>query len=279
MIVASSGEVGVVVHDLGGHGRPLLFSHATGFHGRCYIPMAAALADRFQSIAFDFRGHGDTPQPEGVEVDWNRYGDDAEAVAVAIGAQHGSPLVGFGHSMGATCLLMAAHRRPDLFSALVLFEPIIRPTDGPRHTEGPSHLITGALRRRRTFPSVHAAIENYASKPPLSMFTPDALDAYVRYGFASDRHGVHLKCTPELEAATFTMGSAHDTWDRLPAIAVPTLVISGGVSDDSPSVMAAAIADRLPAGQYHAHPEMTHFGPMSHPGHLASVVGDFVTPG
>jgi pimeloyl-ACP methyl ester carboxylesterase len=279
VIVASSGDVGVVVHDLGGHGRPLLFSHATGFHGRCYIPMAEALADRFHSIAFDFRGHGDTAQPEGVEVDWNRYGDDAEAVAVAIGAQHGSRLVGFGHSMGATCLLMAAHRRPDLFGALVLFEPIIRPTDGPRPTEGPSHLITGALRRRRTFPSVHAAIENYASKPPLSMFTPDALEAYVRYGFASDRHGVHLKCTPELEAATFTMGSAHDTWDRLPEIAVPTLVISGGVSDDSPSVMAAAIADRLPAGQYQAHPEMTHFGPMSHPGHLASVVGDFVTPG
>ena len=80
MHVQSTLGVQIAVHDLGGTGERLLVSHATGFHGRCYEPMAAALAHRFHSVAFDYRGHGDTPRPDG-PVDWERYGDDAEAMA------------------------------------------------------------------------------------------------------------------------------------------------------------------------------------------------------
>ena len=58
---------------------PLLISHATGFHGRCYQPMAAPLADLVDCIAFDYRGHGDTPLAPG-EIDWQGYGDDATAM-------------------------------------------------------------------------------------------------------------------------------------------------------------------------------------------------------
>ena len=72
------------------------------------MPLAEALAPRFHSIAFDYRGHGDTPQPPNIEVDWNRYADDVEAVALSLTR----PLPAFGHSMGGACLLMAAHRHP-----------------------------------------------------------------------------------------------------------------------------------------------------------------------
>ena len=53
MSVSSSDGVELAVHDLGGRGPTLLVSHATGFHGRCYLPVAAALADRFHTIAFE----------------------------------------------------------------------------------------------------------------------------------------------------------------------------------------------------------------------------------
>ena len=70
-------------------------SHATGFHGRCYVPLADALADRFHSVAFDYRGHGDTPLPAGDTIDWERYGDDAEAMAhVAASTQPVRPIDG-----------------------------------------------------------------------------------------------------------------------------------------------------------------------------------------
>ena len=121
----------VAVHELssGGAAPPLLISHATGFCGHAYAPLAAALGDRFRSLAIDHRGHGATMPPPGWEVgegvDWRRFGDDTLAVARAIDAP--GRLVGFGHSMGGSSLLMAAHRDPSLFARLVLFEPIARP--------------------------------------------------------------------------------------------------------------------------------------------------------
>ncbi len=276
-LVNSSDGVRIAVHDLGGVGPDLLISHATGFHGRCYLPLAAALADRFHSIAFDYRGHGDTPQPDGVPVDWEHYGDDAEATARSLPR----PIVAFGHSMGGACLLMAAHRDPSLFSCLVVFEPIVFPPQGIRPDTGePSPLSKGARRRRAVFPSHEDAIANYASKPPLGSFTPEALDAYVRYGFRADEDGqVHLKCQPDIEAATFDMGGVHRTWDVLPEITTPVLVVAGKVEPMQPSNIAAGVAERLPHGSYLEFDEVDHFAPMTHPEHMADVIAAFVLGG
>ncbi len=127
--VPSSDNVSVAVHEFGGTGRPLLLSHATGFHGWCYLPIADALSDEATSFALDYRGHGDTARPDGWAVDWEQYGDDAVAVATAIAPDGG--LVAFGHSMGGACLLMAAHRNPGLFDHLVVYEPIVFPPRDP----------------------------------------------------------------------------------------------------------------------------------------------------
>ena len=239
MRVSSSDGVIVAVHELAGEddaGRPeLLVAHATGFHGRAYLPMAAHLSDRYHVVGLDMRGHGDTPLPPDWTVDWQGYGDDALAVGDApAAAAPGRPLVGFGHSMGGAALLLAASRRPELFSGLVLYEPIVFPPD-PDRADGPSPLIVGARRRRATFPSIEAAIANYASKPPLGAFDPDALDAYVRYGFAANGDGVRLKCAPEHEAQTFEQSTSNGLWELLATIETPTVVISGRVEADQPS--------------------------------------------
>ncbi|MEX0846216.1 MAG: alpha/beta hydrolase [Ilumatobacteraceae bacterium] len=270
--VPSSDGVSLAVHDLGGSGPTLLLSHATGFHGRCYLPVAHSLADRFHSIAFDYRGHGDTLRPDGPVV-WDRYGDDAVAMAQSFDG----PIAAFGHSMGGACLLMAAHRDPSLFSRLVVFEPIVFPPEGLRPGGGDSPLVAGARRRRASFPSYEAAIENYARKRPLGAFTPEALDAYVRYGFAPGEDGeVHLKCRPETEAATFETGGTHATWDDLPATTVPVLVVSGVVQEMQPSHIAESIAERLPNATYLEVAAFDHFAPMTHPAEMAEVIADFL---
>jgi pimeloyl-ACP methyl ester carboxylesterase len=276
MIVNSSDGAQVAVHDLAGHHdnspivRPaLLMSHATGFHGFCYLPLAEALATRFHSIAFDYRGHGDTPQPARVEVNWNRYADDAEAVALSLTR----PLRAFGHSMGGACLLMVAHRHPDLFSHLVIYEPVVFPPAESEVTKEPLLLADGARRRRTTFESYEAAIANFAAKPPLSAFTPAALDAYVRHGFRQDGDGhVHLKCSPEMEATTFEMSRNQHTWDLLPDITIPVHVMCGMPSPDSPSQHSRAVAGHLANGTYLQLDELDHFGPMTHPDKVAELI-------
>lgn len=282
--VRSTDGVEIAVHDLGGTGSFLLVSHATGFHGRCYEPLADALAGRCHSVAFDYRGHGDTDRPD-TPVDWQQYGDDAVAMARwAVQQNGGQPVDAFGHSMGGACLLMAAHRDPSLFRTLVVFEPIVFPPEGihpaaPDGTPQESPMVIGARKRRATFPSYDAAIENYASKPPLRVFTPAALRAYVVHGFRQDDDGVHLKCRPEVEAATFATGGSHDTWNHLHEITTPTVVVAGQIQPMQPSSIAARVCERLPNGRYVQMDELDHFGPMTHPAEIADLVADAITRG
>jgi pimeloyl-ACP methyl ester carboxylesterase len=274
--VRSSNGTDLAVHDLGGEGPALLISHATGFHGRCYLPMSDVLGDRFHSVAFDYRGHGDSTRPDG-EVEWLRYGDDAVAMGSAMCEAFGRPIVGFGHSMGGASLLMAAHREPTLFSKLVVFEPIVFPPAGIRDPGDESPLVAGARRRRSSFPSYEAAIANYAAKPPLRSFTPAALEAYVRFGFRGGDDGqVHLKCLPETEAQTFEGGGLHRTWDVLGEIHTPVLVVAGKVEPMQPSHIAAGVAEQLPNGTYLELSELDHFAPMTHPDEMAALVAEYL---
>ncbi len=281
MSVMSSNGVQLAVHDFGGRGPTLLLSHATGFHGHCYLPIAQALADRFHSVAFDYRGHGDTPLPADPlerEIDWNRYGDDAQAAATAARHVAGVPIVGFGHSMGAACLLMAAHRDPSLFERLVVFEPIVFPPAETRPRPSESPLSARARRRRTTFPSFEAAIANFAAKPPLNGFTPAALDAYVRFGFAAGGDGqVHLKCDPETEAGTFDRGGLHRAWDLIDQIDIPVMVVAGHPAEMQPSGIAAQVAERIPNCTYVQLDDLDHFGPMTQPDVIAALISNFTS--
>lgn len=279
MQVSSTDGVSVEVHDLGGGPDlpTLLISHATGFHGHCYVPVADALADRFHSLALDYRGHGATTVDRDWEADWTKFGDDALAVARKLA--HDGPIVGFGHSMGGAALLMAAHREPALFERLVLFEPISHEATGATITAGQMRelpIVQGALRRRRTFPSFDAAHDNYSTKPPLSFMVPDALRNYVDHGFrpllSDDGPLVELRCSPDLEAGIFMTGRDNGVWWLLPEIETPCVVIAGVVEETQPSAHAQAIAERLPHGEFVSLEHQTHFGPFSHPAEVAALI-------
>jgi pimeloyl-ACP methyl ester carboxylesterase len=292
--VPSSDGVDVTVHHLANHpGRqPLLISHATGFHGRAYLPLAVALGDNFDVWALDHRGHGATPAPDRWNVSWVEYGDDAEAAATWLAGQTtgaAGGLVGFGHSMGGATLLMAADRRPELFRLLVLFEPIVFPPQPATDDRESTPLVVGARRRRSTFDSLAAARANFASKPPMNGFVPAALDAYLDGAFApvdpqQPDGPVRLLCDPALEAETFARAHHHPTWERLSAIAVPTVVIAGaGAEADGPASLAPLVAERLPNGRLELRKELEHFGPFAHPELVADIVraevsGDRDTP-
>lgn len=275
MLIPSTDGVQVAVHEFAPPPTPdsplLLFSHATGFHGQVWEPVAELLADRFGSVGLDYRGHGDTAVPPGWDVDWFGYGDDATAVAEAVWTPGG--LIGVGHSMGGAALLMAVLRRADLFRALVLYEPIVLPPEGMRPGSTDNPLALGARRRRSAFDSFEAAIANFSSKPPLNAFTQAALHAYVHGGFrAGDDGRVHLKCTPEHEARTFEMSTGHDVWEHLGEVTVPVWVVSGRPHAGEPSMLAPRIAERLADAQYVEEDDLDHFGPMTHPERIADLV-------
>ena len=272
--VASTDGVQVVVYDEPGDGRPILFSHATGFHGRVFAPVAARLTAHPRTT-FDYRGYGDTAAPRDRTLHWEAFGDDALAVARDVHARHGGrPIVAAGHSMGGAGLVMAALREPQLFSALVLFEPIIFPPESRARAREANPLAEITRRRRRTFSDFDAARANFAAKPPLNSLHPEALDAYVRHGFSRRDDGVHLKCDPEFEAQTYEMGAMHDTWRRLGEMAVPTHVIAGAHAEMSPAAIAPRVAELLGNAKFVEWRDLGHFGPLEDPARFAAFIAD-----
>jgi pimeloyl-ACP methyl ester carboxylesterase len=270
--VESTAGVTIAVHDLGGSGPATLFSHATGLLGMMWAPMARSLADRCHGVALDYRGHGDSTPPKDGDFDWYGFRADLLAVLDGLGER---PVLGVGHSMGGTILLLAELARPGSFRGLALFEPIVIPPGG-RSPVGGDQMATTARRRRAEFPSRDAAQAAFSSKPPLDHLTPEALRLYVDHGFAdTDDGAVRPKCLPEHEARTFEHAVTHDTYAELGAVRCPALVLVGAVRETPPAQFGAPVAEALPLGALAVIPGVGHFGPMEDPRAVAAVVGHF----
>jgi pimeloyl-ACP methyl ester carboxylesterase len=280
--VPSTDGITVAVHDLGGSGNPVLFSHATGFHGHVFQPIADRLP-RVHSWAVDLRGHGDSVTPPGHPMAWPSFADDvlaaltlralADEAAVA-------PLVGVGHSGGGAALALAEARRPGTFAALWLFEPVIFPPEALVPTEGGSSLAEGARMRRPTFPSRDAAYANYASKPPMNAFAPEALRAYVEHGFrpdateaGPDEGPVTIKCRPEDESATYAQAATSGAFDSLADVKCPVVIARGHPEGGAnPSRFADRVAEALPDGRLEVFDDLGHFAPMQDPARIAASI-------
>jgi pimeloyl-ACP methyl ester carboxylesterase len=272
VLVTSSDGLHVAVHDLGGDGPPLLLSHATGFNGHVFAPLAHALAGRFHCWAMDHRGHGSSERPTGDLGNWEHFTADVLAVSKALGLEQA---MGFGHSMGGTALLMAEREQPHTFAGLVVFEPIAFPHD-PARADRPSMMVVGARRRRAVFASRQEAYDNYAGKPPLDVLTPEALRAYVDHGFLDRPDGsVELACAPDHEASIFEGGARQDAFSHLGEVPCPVLVMAGTPDENPPGMLAPLVADALADGRLHVFPGLSHFGPMQDPEAVAREVVAF----
>ncbi|MFM7950406.1 MAG: alpha/beta fold hydrolase [Acidimicrobiaceae bacterium] len=259
------------VDNLSASKSNILFSHANGFHGRCFDPVIATLIADYEGVSFDLRGHCDSVVSSDWPVAWQGYGDDALAMAKQIS----KPPIAVGHSMGGAALVMAALVETKLFRALILYEPIIFPSairEIAAKNNAPSPLVEGARRRRKTFASRADAFANYASKPPMNAFDPRALHAFVDYGFRDAPDHIELKCAPEHEARNFEMGAIHETWDSLKDLRVPTWVVSGAQHQGQPSGFAASIAEQISNSHFVEWQDLGHFGPMQQPERLADLI-------
>jgi pimeloyl-ACP methyl ester carboxylesterase len=264
----STDGVEVAAYELGGAGPPLFFAHATGFHGHIWMPIVDRLQDAFTCYSFDTRGHGDSSAPADGVFDWRAFADDA--LAAVDGFALDRPFA-VGHSAGGALLLLAEQARPGTFRSLYLYEPIVYPAEGPPPaSENP--LAAGARRRREVFASREAAYENYAGKT-FSVFTPEALQAYVDYAFDDLPDGtVRLKCRGENEARTYDMSLHHGAYAGLAEVACPVTLACGSDTDAIGPAFIDILAARLPDVRTQVFDGLGHFGPMQDPAAVADAI-------
>jgi pimeloyl-ACP methyl ester carboxylesterase len=262
----------LAVHDWGGNGDPVLLAHPTGFHGRVWAPVAWGLVAAGRHVwSFDFRGHGDSDPSPGGSYRWDEFAADALAVTHHLELAGDPRLLAAGHSKGGASLLWGALHEPGVYPRIWAFEPIVVPEHTP--AEGP--LSAGARRRRDQWGSRAEALASYASKPPLNVLSPAALEAYVDYGMRTRSDGtVELKCRPDDEATIYMMGASLGLFPELGRIGCPVLVACGETTDAITPAYAEAIASQLPNAALEVWSDRGHFGPLEDPDRaVASMLG------
>jgi pimeloyl-ACP methyl ester carboxylesterase len=258
-----------------GSGQTILMVHATGFLGRIWDPVVQSLPGGYRVIAIDQRGHGDSDKPD-IDYDWQYFVKDVDGLTRTLGIEG---CVAVGHSGGGASIAYAEIERPGLFSGLVLIEPIAYP--GPRRPvvprEGSPDLPTISRNRRLVWDSREEIIDSWRSRPPFDSWASEALRAYVQRGFFERPDGkVELKCPGEYEARMFEQSFSLDTFERLPELKAPNLVIFGQNTDTFPRPLRDRIAERITNSERRDIAGAGHFVVMEKPEEIAAEIDRFV---
>lgn len=275
-----AGGIDLAVHEwpAQGAGVPLVFAHATGFHGRVWDAVIAAFPDH-PVHAIDLRGHGQSRA--GPIADWRILASDVGAFLAQAGL---TGAVGIGHSMGAHTLLQVAADCPDAFSRLVLFDPVILAPEyyAPGQDTFSAENRHPTARRKRDFASVAEMMERFAARDPYDLFAPAVFEAYCRYGLvpAASGTGMELACAPEVEASIYeTSRSNGAILDAGRKVDIPVLVVraqQAGAFDFKGSPTWPGLAGILPQGTDLYRPDMTHFHPFQDPMDAARIIAEFM---
>ncbi len=96
------------------------FYGGNGFALGVYEPLLSDLAQHLNITALTMRGEWyDKPTADKMTRE-----EDADVLIEFLQKTQDKPVIGIGHSQGATATTIAAAKRPDLFSALYLLEPV-----------------------------------------------------------------------------------------------------------------------------------------------------------
>jgi pimeloyl-ACP methyl ester carboxylesterase len=269
--------------DWGGRGRPAHFLHGNGFCAGTYTPFIRMLASELRIVASDARGHGGSAVEAPLPVrDWGVFAEDVARLVAAVLAP---PVIGLGHSLGAVATLMAAARRPELFAALVLIDPVL--LSGPRlwglaalqrlGLRGRVPRAALARRRRRVFRGKAEALRLFlAGRGIFKRWSPEFVEAYLSCGLLEkDAQTAVLTCDPELEAQIFESVPA-GIWRTAAAVACPVLALRGEHSDVFLAPAAARLQKTLPQAEVAVIPGTGHFPPMEKPAACARLIRDFL---
>lgn len=264
--------------DSGGEKPVLHFSHANGFPTSVYLPLMSELAGDHRVVGLSHRGQDGLSE----EIrSWHRLAFDLIRFLESLEA---GPVIGVGHSIGAVTTLFSAVRRPDLFSRIVLLDPVLLPAKlillvRLMKLFGLKDRIPLALqarRRRNGWSDREEAREYLRERSLFRGWDERFFRAYIEYGLKPTSNGrVELVCPPEAEARGFESYST-DIWSWPPRLRTPTFIVRG---EESSEALGQECFERFlricPVAQGAVVPGAGHLFPMEKPGETLAIIEDF----
>jgi 3-oxoadipate enol-lactonase len=230
-----------VYFEQGGVGERLLFISGTG--GDLRNPprvVDGPLGSRYEILAYDQRGLGQTDIPDGPYT----MADYANDAAALLDARGWSDCLVVGVSFGGMVAQEVAIRHPERVRRLVLACTSSGGAGGASIPFDELEALEGEARAIRQIEMMDTRwdAERQQSHAAEWKTMVDAISVYLRRDrlSASAANGAAL----QLEAR-----SHHDTWDRLPSIGCPTLVCGGRFDGIAPAANSERLARQIPGAE------------------------------
>lgn len=208
---------------------PAHFYGGNSFTVGTYSPLLNALATDFKISSLALRGYWyDKPQRRRLTRE-----QDAEILIEFLEKTQDKPIVGIGHSQGATATAIAAAQRPDLFSQLYLIEPVTFTKPQARlYNLLPRKLLLSrepfksTLTKQSTWASIDDYYENLRAQRAYRRMSDAHLRVFAEQSLSKDINGSYtLIFAPEQELANY-FGAPHiDT--ALKQLSCPYTLITG----------------------------------------------------
>jgi len=243
-----------------GSGPVLVLLHGFPLDSRMWQAQVSELSGRWQVIAPDHRGFGQSRSETPFTIE--SLADDAHALLRELKAL---PCVLAGLSMGGYVALAYAKKYPTDLRGLILIDTKAE-GDSPEGKEG----------RQKMIDSVRAegskAVADQMMPKMLAEETPKA-----RPHQAQALREIMDACPPKtIEHALLAMRDRPDRTADLPSIAVPTLILVGDRDRITPLSNAQTMRDKIPNSQLTLIKGAGHMSPMEQPAQVNQAIGRFL---
>jgi len=232
-------------YELHGEGEPLVLIMGLTGNLEAWRPPLPAFADEYRVLIFDNRGAGLTDKPDG-HYSMPLMADDAAGLMDAVGIETARV---YGISMGGMIAQELTLRHPQKVKALVL---------GCTTPGGPNSV-----------PTPQKTLDEMAGIPSVS--EEEGLEIVSRWMFTEEFVAANRQQVREIIRNCFDLRTprhaflgqlgainAHNTYDRLPSIRAPTLVIGGGADELVASGNSPILAQRIPGAELVMYPKARH---------------------
>lgn len=256
---------------------PAHFYGGNGFTVGSYLPLLSQLATCFELTSLAMRGYWyDKPQDKILTRE-----QDAAALIAFLEQTQDAPVVGIGHSQGATATAIAAARRPDLFSKLYLIEPVTFTKTQtliydllPRRLKLTREPFKSTLHKQSQWPSINAYYEHLRRLRAYRRISDEHLRLFAEHSLTQMSDGrYHLIFAPEQELANyFGTPFIDDALKTLNAKGVPYTLITGKPTLFISDKVRANWQKFVPAERMVTLPDYGHLLPIEAPDHCADTI-------
>ena len=213
-------------------GKPMIqFLHANAYPPECYSKMFRSFED-YQITLPRQRPLWNNADPSQMKS-WHLFKEDIIRHMDDSGRKG---VIGMGHSMGGVVSMLAAIERPDLFSQLVLIDPVILPTMVTTINLLPYTLLKKSLpivkiaaKRKHIWKDRSDAKLFLLTKKVYQRFDGEVFDDFLQYGLKDIEDKVTLAFPRAWESRVYA--SAPNLWSVLKKIQCPVSIIKAEFSD------------------------------------------------